>query len=154
MILRPASTERDRIAPIRSELLMTSLLKGRLETDSEFSFYLSLSVLACLRITKGVPYDPNWPFFILPRPGSRKDRLSLPRIPIPGWFSLAWLKTILVRRYLCRITFTWIMKGFSEKALTVGVKTYSQSTKSFLSSASQATAGKKGKPRRAGEVLR
>ncbi|WP_207656880.1 hypothetical protein, partial [Clostridium sp. chh4-2] len=106
---------------------------GRLETDSEFSFYLSLSVLACLRITKGVPYDPNCPFFILPHPGSRKDRLSLPRISIPGWFSLAWLKTILVRRYLCRITFTWIMKGFSEmpSGFTLNVKAFHKKTSPF-----------------------
>ena len=49
--------------------------------------------------------------------------------------------------------FTLNGEGISEKDLTVDVKTYSQSTKSFLSSASQATAGKKGKPRGAAEVI-
>ena len=49
--------------------------------------------------------------------------------------------------------FTLNGEGISEKALTLDVKTYSQSTKSFLPLASQATAGKKGKPRRAAEVI-
>ena len=53
-------------APIRSELLMTSLLKGRLETDSEFSFYLSLFVLADLSTSKGFHTIPL--ILILPPP--------------------------------------------------------------------------------------
>ena len=48
--------------------------------------------------------------------------------------------------------FTLNGEGISEKDLTVDVKAYSQSTKSFLSSASQTTAGKKGKPGRAADI--
>ncbi|PNV59671.1 hypothetical protein C0033_22405 [Clostridium sp. chh4-2] len=65
-VLRPARTKRDRTAPIRSELLMTSLLKGRLEPDSEFSFYLSLFILADLSTSKGFHTIPL--IFILPPP--------------------------------------------------------------------------------------
>ncbi|PNV61391.1 hypothetical protein C0033_13930 [Clostridium sp. chh4-2] len=46
--------------------------------------------------------------------------------------------------------FTLNHQGIFRKAFTLDVKTYyPQSTKSFLSLASQATAGKKGKPGRA-----
>ena len=49
--------------------------------------------------------------------------------------------------------FTLNLQGIFRKAFTLDVKTYyPQSTKSFLSSASQATAGKKGKPGRAAEL--
>ena len=47
--------------------------------------------------------------------------------------------------------FTLNPQGISEKAFTLDVK-ITPSTKSFLSSASQATAGKKGKPGRAAEM--
>ena len=107
--LRTTKARKDRTrqaSAIRSELLMTSLLSGALETDSEFSFYLPRSALVGLSSSKGVPYDPMW--LHLPSPA----RTAPPtfgfrfRLPIPGWFSLAWLKTILVRRYLLRNTFT------------------------------------------------
>ena len=60
---------------IRSELLMTSLLKGALETDLEFSFYLPRSALTGLSISTGVPYDPRRllsfpPAFPVPPPDS------------------------------------------------------------------------------------
>ncbi len=45
-------------------------------------------------------------------------------------------------------------ESISEKDLTVDVKTYSQSIKSFLSLASQVTAGKKGAPGRRAEMKR
>ncbi|PNV59711.1 hypothetical protein C0033_22615 [Clostridium sp. chh4-2] len=85
---------------IRSELLMTSLLSGALKTETEISFYLPRSVLTGLSSSKGVPYDPIWlhppsPAFVL--------RF---RLPIPCWFSLAWLKTTLMHRYLCSIIFS------------------------------------------------
>ena len=181
--LRTTKTRKDRTrqaSAIRSELFMTSLLSGALEPDTEIRFYLPRSALPGLSSSKGVPYDPICLHLPSPARTAPPAFVSRLRLPIPGWYSLARLKTILVRRYLCRITFTWIMKGFSEmplgftlnvkafhektspftlngegiseKALTVGVKTYSQFTKSFLPSASQATAGKKGKPRWAGEV--
>ena len=50
--------------------------------------------------------------------------------------------------------FTLNHEGISEKDFMVDVKTYSSIHQIFFSLASQATAGKKGKPRRAGEVLR
>ena len=111
--LRTTKARKDRTrqaGAIRSELFMTSLLKGALETDTEISFYLPRSALTGLRCSKGVPYDPIWLHLPSPAPPNFVFRL---RLPIPGWFSLAWLKTILVRRYLCRITFTQIVKGFS-----------------------------------------
>ena len=49
--------------------------------------------------------------------------------------------------------FTLNREGISEKDLTVDVKTYFPIHQIFLPSASQATAGKKGKPRRAAEVI-
>ena len=60
---------------IRSELLMTSLLSGALETDLEFSFYLPRSALTGLSISTGVPYDPKRllsfpPAFPIPPPDS------------------------------------------------------------------------------------
>ena len=48
--------------------------------------------------------------------------------------------------------FTLNGEGISEKDLTVDVKDYSPSHQIFFSSASQATAGKKGKPGRAAEL--
>ena len=91
---------------IRSELFMTSLLKGALETDTEISFYLPRSALTGLRCSKGVPYDPICLHLPSPARMAPPTFVSRLRIPIPGWFSQARLKTILVRRYLCRITFT------------------------------------------------
>ncbi len=111
---------------IRSELFMTSLLSGALETDTEISFYLPRSALPGLSCSKGVPYDPiclHIPSPARTAPPTFGFRFHL---PIPGWFSLAWLKTILVRRYLCRITFTQIVKGFSEmlSCFTLSVKAF------------------------------
>ena len=106
--LRTTKTRKDRTrqtSAIRSELFMTSLLRGALETDLEFSFYLPRSALTGPSSSKGVPYDPMW--LHLPSP-ARTAPLTFVfrlRLPIPGWFSLARLKTILVRRYLCSTTF-------------------------------------------------
>ena len=50
--------------------------------------------------------------------------------------------------------FTLNGEGISEKAFTIDVKLTTPYTKSFLSLASQATAGKKGKPGRAAELIR
>ena len=76
--LRTTKTRKDRTrqaSAIRSELLMTSLLSGALETDSEFSFYLPRSALTGLSISTGVPYDPKRllsfpPAFPIPPPDS------------------------------------------------------------------------------------
>ena len=59
--LRTTKARKDRTrqaGAIRSELFMTSLLKGALETDTEISFYLPRSALTGLSCSKGVPYDP------------------------------------------------------------------------------------------------
>ena len=59
--LRTTKARKDRTrqaGAIRSELFMTSLLKGALETDTEISFYLPRSALPGLSSTRGVPYDP------------------------------------------------------------------------------------------------
>ena len=48
--------------------------------------------------------------------------------------------------------FTLNPQGFSENAFTLDVKTYYPIHQIFFSSASQATAGKKGKPGRAAEL--
>ncbi|PNV59244.1 hypothetical protein C0033_25045 [Clostridium sp. chh4-2] len=183
--LRATKTRKNRTrqaSAIRSELLMTSLLRGALEPDSEFSFYLPRSVLADLSSSTGVPYDPIWLHLPSPAWTAPPTFVFRLRLPIPCWFSLAWLKTILVHRYLCGITFTLIFKGFSEipsgftlnvkafrkmtspftlngegiseKAFTLDVKLTTPYTKSFLSSASQSTAGKKGKPGQAAELIR
>ena len=59
--LRTTKTRKDRTrqaSAIRSELFMTSLLSGALETDLEFSFYLPRSALPGPSSSKGVPYDP------------------------------------------------------------------------------------------------
>ncbi len=48
--------------------------------------------------------------------------------------------------------FTLNGEGISEKAFTLDVNLTTPSTISFLSSASQATAGKKGKPGRAADI--
>ena len=61
--LRTTKTRKDRTrqaSAIRSELFMTSLLSGALETDTEISFYLPRSALTGLSSSKGVPYDPIW----------------------------------------------------------------------------------------------
>ncbi|PNV62028.1 hypothetical protein C0033_10260 [Clostridium sp. chh4-2] len=50
--------------------------------------------------------------------------------------------------------FTLNGEGISEKDLTVDIKIYSPIRQIFFSSASQATAGKKGKPGRAAELIR
>ncbi|WP_180994507.1 hypothetical protein [Clostridium sp. chh4-2] len=113
--------------------MMTSLLSGALEPDSEFSFYLPRSALTGLSSSKGVPYDPLQ--LHLPSPA----RTAPPtfdfrfRIPIPCWFSLAWLKTILVHGYLCGITFILIVKGFSEMPsdFTLNVKAFRKMTSPF-----------------------
>ncbi|PNV61300.1 hypothetical protein C0033_15050 [Clostridium sp. chh4-2] len=68
--LRATKARKDRTrqaSAIRSELLMTSLLSGALETEAEISFYLPRSVLTDLSSTTGVPYDPIW--LHLPSPG-------------------------------------------------------------------------------------
>ena len=59
--LRTTKTRKNRTrqaSAIRSELFMTSLLSGALETETEISFYLPRSVLTGLSSSKGVPYDP------------------------------------------------------------------------------------------------
>ncbi len=107
--LRTTKTRKDRTrqaSAIRSELLMTSLLSGALETDSEFSFYLPRSALMGQSSSKGVPYDLSRLHLPSPARTAPPIFVSRLRLPIPGWFSLAGLKTILVRRHLCRITFT------------------------------------------------
>ncbi|PNV61360.1 hypothetical protein C0033_13775 [Clostridium sp. chh4-2] len=48
--------------------------------------------------------------------------------------------------------FTLNGEGISEKALTVDIKIYSPIRQIFFSSASQATAGKKGEPGRAADI--
>ncbi len=84
--LRATKARKDRTrqaSAIRSELLMTSLLKGALKTETEISFYLPRSALTDLSSSKGVPYDPIW--LHLPSPA----RTALPavgfrlRLPIP-----------------------------------------------------------------------
>ena len=90
---------------IRSELFMTSLLKGALETDMEISFYLPRSALTGLRSSKGVPYDPICLHLPSPARMAPPTFVSRLRIPIPGWFSLAWLKTMLLHRYLRKAKF-------------------------------------------------
>jgi len=58
--LRTTKARKDRTrqaGAIRSELFMTSLLKGALETDTEISFYLPRSALTGLSSSTGVPYD-------------------------------------------------------------------------------------------------
>ena len=107
--LRTTKARKDKTrqaSAIRSELLMTSLLSGALKTETEISFYLPRSALTGLSSSKGVPYDPMWLHLPSPARMAPPTFVSRLRLPIPGWFSLAWLKTILVRRYLCRITFT------------------------------------------------
>ncbi len=95
--LRATKARKDRTrqaSAIRIELLMTSLLKGALKTETEISFYLPRSVLTDLSSSKGVPYDPIWRHLPSPArtaPPTIGFRL---RLPIPCWFSLAWLKTI------------------------------------------------------------
>ncbi|PNV59876.1 hypothetical protein C0033_21595 [Clostridium sp. chh4-2] len=100
---------------IRSELLMTSLLKGALETDLEFIFYLPRSALTGLSSSKGVPYDPIWLHLSSPARTAPLTFVFRLRLPIPCWFSLAWLKTMLLNWYLYRSQFTWIATGFSER---------------------------------------
>ena len=90
---------------IRSELLMTSLLSGALEPDSEFSFYLPRSALTGLSSSKGVPYDPIWLYLPSPARIPSQTVSFWLRLPVPCWFSLAWLKTIFMLQYLCRATF-------------------------------------------------
>ena len=61
--LRTTKARKDRTrqaSAIRSELFMTSLLRGALKTETEISFYLPRSVLTDLSSSKGVPYDPIW----------------------------------------------------------------------------------------------
>ena len=107
--LRTTKARKDRTrqaSAIRSELLMTSLLSGALKTETEISFYLPRSALTGLSSSKGVPYDPIW--LHLPSPA----RIALqtvsfrPRLPILCWFSLAWLKTMLLNWYLRKTKFT------------------------------------------------
>ena len=169
--LRTTKTRKGRTrqaSAIRSELLMTSLLSGALEPDSEFSFYLPRSALPGLSNSKGVPYDPLWLHLPSPAWTAPPTFVFRFRIPIPCWFSLAWLKTKFVLRYLCSITFTSRVKAFrektspftlnhegiSKKAFTLDVKIYSPIHQIFFTLASQATAGKKGKPGRAAELIR
>ncbi|PNV63533.1 hypothetical protein C0033_02385 [Clostridium sp. chh4-2] len=112
---------------------MTSLLSGALETDLEINFYLPRSVLTDLSSSKGVPYDPIWLHLPSPAWMAPPTFVLRFRLPIPCWFSLAWLKTILVHRYLCRITFTLIVKGFSEmpSGFTLNVKAFHEKTSPF-----------------------
>ena len=96
--LRTTKARKDRTrqaGAIRSELFMTSLLKGALETDTEISFYLPRSALTGLRCSKGVPYDPICLHLPSPARTAPPTFVSRLRIPIPGWFSQAWLKTML-----------------------------------------------------------
>ena len=96
--LRTTKARKDRTrqaGAIRSELFMTSLLKGALETDTEISFYLPRSALTGLRCSKGVPYDPICLHLPSPARMAPPTFVSRLRIPIPGWFSLAWLKTLV-----------------------------------------------------------
>ena len=87
--LRTTKTRKDRTrqaSAIRSELLMTSLLKGALKTETEISFYLPRSVLTGLSSSKGVPYDPIWrhlpsPARTAPPPFVFRLRLPIPCVP-------------------------------------------------------------------------
>ncbi|PNV60281.1 hypothetical protein C0033_19755 [Clostridium sp. chh4-2] len=83
--LRATKARKDRTrqaSAIRSELFMTSLLKGALEPDSEFSFYLPRSALTDLSSSTGVPYDPIWQQLPFPGPDGPSD-LGLP-VPPPA----------------------------------------------------------------------
>ena len=96
--LRTTKARKDRTrqaGAIRSELFMTSLLSGALEPDTEIRFYLPRSVLPGLSSSKGVPYDPICLHLPSPARTAPPTFVSRLRIPIPGWFSLAWLKTIV-----------------------------------------------------------
>ena len=103
--LRTTKTRKDRTrqaSAIRSELFMTSLLSGALKTETEISFYLPHSVLTDLSSSKGVPYDPIWLY--LPSPAripSQTVSFRL-RLPVLCWFSLAWLKTMLLHWYMVK----------------------------------------------------
>ncbi|WP_146043749.1 hypothetical protein [Clostridium sp. chh4-2] len=126
--LRTTKARKDRTrqaGAIRSELFMTSLLKGALETDTEISFYLPCSALTGLRCSKGVPYDPICLHLPSPAPTAPPTFVFRLRLPIPGWFSLAGLKTI--------ITFAQIVKGFSEmpSGFTLNVKAFRKMTSPF-----------------------
>ena len=106
--LRTTKARKDRTrqaSAIRSELFMTSLLSGALKTETEISFYLPRSALAGLSSSKGVPYDPICLYLPSPArtaPPTFGFRL---RLPIPGCFSLAWLKTMLLHWYLRKAKF-------------------------------------------------
>ena len=107
--LRTTKARKDRTrqaGAIRSELFMTSLLKGALETDTEISFYLPRSALTGLRCSKGVPYDPICLHLPSPARTAPPTFVFRLRLPIPGWFSLVWLKTMLLHWYLRKAKFT------------------------------------------------
>ena len=88
--LRTTKPRKDRTrqaSAIRSELLMTSLLSGALEPDSEFSFYLPRSALPGLSNSKGVPYDPLWlhlpsPAWTAPPTFVFRFRIPIPCVPL------------------------------------------------------------------------
>ncbi len=81
--LRCTKTHKDkkrRASAIRSELLMTSLLSGALQTDSEFSLYPPLFALAGLSTTKGFHTIPISRI-------SSAARLGFPFFPAVLWLA-------------------------------------------------------------------